>query len=229
MAWTLSVLALVLSLAVGDDQVRSSRIVTEESVLAVVTHKGGIAAGLAHDHLVTAGEPILDLDFDANSPTGISMELKIEASDLIVDDPESRRRWSPRLTELGILEEALGEIPEKQRKKIRQSMLGQRQLAADEFPTILARIVDVRTTDGTGSSFFTFGVNLALTVRGQTVTRSVSAGYTVAGDRVTIEAFGSFRFTDFGIKPYSAMLGAVKNQDEFHVYIFLILSNGEEP
>ncbi len=30
-------------------------------------------------------------------------------------------------------------------------------------------------------------------------------------------ALGTFDFTDFGIKPYSAFLGAVKNQDAFHV------------
>ena len=31
-------------------------------------------------------------------------------------------------------------------------------------------------------------------------------------DRVIVEAFGELQFTDFGIEPYSAMLGAVKTR-----------------
>jgi hypothetical protein len=45
--------------------------------------------------------------------------------------------------------------------------------------------------------------------------------YTSEGDALTIEGVGSARFTDFGIKPFSAFMGAVKNLDEFHLYLNL--------
>ena len=36
---------------------------------------------------------------------------------------------------------------------------------------------------------------------------------------VTAEIFGEFRFKEFGIEPYSTMLGAIRNDDRFHLYV----------
>jgi len=204
-------------------------IVVDDSIFAVITHKAGFAAGLAHDHLVSADPQAVSLQFDAAAPTRTTMEFVVAAEELTVDDPELRGRWSPRLMELEILEESLGELPEKDRGKIRKAMLGTKQLAAEKFPKIEARIIGVGAAAEPEGDFFEYQVNLALTVHGKTVTRSVSAGFSVSDGRVTIEAFGSFRFTDFEIKPYSALLGAVKNQDDFHVYARLSFATEAGP
>ena len=52
------------------------------------------------------------------------------------------------------------------------------------------------------------------------VERDVAADIAFDGDgALTIEAVGDFAFTEFGIKPFSAALGAVRNKDAFRVYV----------
>jgi hypothetical protein len=41
----------------------------------------------------------------------------------------------------------------------------------------------------------------------------------LTGEELTVEAVGDFAFTDFGIKPYSALFGALGNQDKFHMLV----------
>ena len=156
------------------------------------------------------------------------MDFSVYAEDLVVDDPDLRDLWYPRLKELGILDEPPGNLTEKDRRKIRGAMLGKRQLAAESHPTLRARIVLVQdSAPETGGSDFPYLVGLALTVRDTTVTETVKARFESRGGTIEIEAFGTFRFTDFGIKPYSAMLGAVKNQDEFHVFASITLRHSD--
>ena len=58
-------------------------------------------------------------------------------------------------------------------------------------------------------------------VRGKRAERPARVRYTYREGKLEVEALGEFFFTDFGIKPYSAMLGAVRNRDRFHVYLLL--------
>ena len=43
----------------------------------------------------------------------------------------------------------------------------------------------------------------------------------IDGDELSIEAVGEFTFEEFGIEPYSAFLGSVKNKNEFFIYLNL--------
>jgi hypothetical protein len=69
---------------------------------------------------------------------------------------------------------------------------------------------------------FPWSVTVALTVRGVRSEAPVRARMDVEGDQVRVEAYGAFRFTDFGIEPYRAFLGAVRNRDTFHLYLRLV-------
>jgi hypothetical protein len=89
---------------------------------------------------------------------------------------------------------------------------------------IRARIVEIRQENSqVGQTEPAWAVDLELEVHGQAVTRPLAARLTRDVDAVIVEALGTFRFSDFGIQPYSAMLGAVKNDDLFHVYVHLRL------
>jgi len=195
---------------------------TEDSILAVITHKAGFAAGLAHDHLVAAGTYDAKLAFESDSLSTTRFELRLRCEDLVVDDPALRRTWFPRLQEIGILEEPFGEVADADRVKIREAMLGRKQLDGEAHPVISATLLSVREAgDDSADDTFPLRVNLALEVHGQRVERELQARYTVEGDRLLVESFGAFLFSDFGIKPYSAFLGAVRNEDRFHVYVRL--------
>lgn len=201
-------------------------IAESESVFAVVTQKAGIAAGLAHDHLVVAEGAKVVLRFDPDRPLEARFELDVAASDLVVDDPDLRARWAPRLVELELLPDAGEDLSEKSRAKIARSMLGGSQLDAASHPRIAATIGGIRAkrTERAGA-VFDYEVDLTLEVRGKAVTRPAAARYSLDaasnGGELLIEALATFQFTDFGIEPYSAMLGAVKNADEFYVYLNL--------
>ena len=72
-----------------------------------------------------------------------------------------------------------------------------------------------------GGVAFPYAATLELEVRGKKVAKPVAARYQLADGTLTVEAVGAFRFTDFGIEPYSAFFGAVKNEDEFHAFVSL--------
>ena len=192
----------------------------EDSVLAVVTHKGGIAGGLAHEHLVVARQVEGELEFSPAAPLATRFRAVIAADELAVGDPEAQRLWYPRLAELGVVSEPFSELSSGDLAKIRKAMLGRDQLAAEAHPTIEVRLVDVAAAPGESGS--THRVRVALTVRGVTVERELAAWMAASGTGGhRLEALGTFDFTEFGIEPYSALLGAVKVTDTFHLYASL--------
>jgi hypothetical protein len=199
------------------------RILPEQSVFAVVTHKGGFAGGLAHDHFIAASKYTARLELTDTHPLATQFQISFLAGDLVVDGNKLRQRWYPRLEALGILDTPFGDLSDEDREKIRKTMLGDKQLDANAFPEISARIASIEEeTKVQGDIQLTHRVTLALSVHGQTVEKPVWVRRELGDGVLRVEAFGEFRFSDFGIKPYSAMLGAVKNKNEFHIYVFLV-------
>ena len=193
-------------------------VVPDESIVAIVTHKAGFASGLAHDHLIAASDYEARLKFDPASPTSTRFEFRAKAEALLADDPDLQKKWYPRLETLEILSEPFAKVSDKNRAKIHGSMLGKKQLDAERFPEIsgsISKVVDAEDPD------FPYLVTITLDVHGQRVQREIRGRYEQTENGVDLEAVGEFRFTDFGIKPFSAFLGAVKNRDNLHLYVRL--------
>ncbi len=197
------------------------QVVQDESLVAVVTRRAGPAARLAHDHLVHAERFETRLTFDRDHPTEAHFELELDVVDLVIDDPDARTRVQDRLVELTILDEPFQEISESQREDVREEMLDSGQLGAEEYPRIRLRTGRI---EDTGSGDHPFRIEVEVELRDETVTVEFSARIEDSGDdRIRIEAMGDTRFTDFGIEPYRAFLGAVQNRDEFHFYLDLVV------
>lgn len=198
-------------------------VVKDESVFAVVTHKGGLAARLAHNHLVQAGQYDVEFSMDADNPATAAFSLSFAVKDLLVDVPEAQEKWFPGIRRMGILDTPFAALSEADRKTIADHMLDKGQLDADQFPEIGVKLVSVREqSQRKGDTEFGWAATIALTVHGKTVERECPASLTHQDGRVTVEAVGAFKFTEFGIRPYSAFMGAVKNRDDFHVYAHLV-------
>ncbi|MEM1178245.1 MAG: YceI family protein [Acidobacteriota bacterium] len=210
------VLAATPTLAQGHGGASPWTLDPEASVFAVITHKDGVAAKLAHNHLVTAHDVTAELAFDPGAPEASSLRFETPVEALQIDEPSEQARWYPRIAELGLLDEEFSEIDAGKRDKIRGSMLGRKQLDARTHATLSGATGAIKK-DSEGL----YVVELELTIKGQPASRPISARYRVDGERLVIEGWGRFEFTDFGIKPYSAMLGAVKNANGFHVYLQL--------
>lgn len=214
--------ALVVLAAAGTATAAAYRIDPEGTVLAIVTHKTGIAASLAHDHLVVAGEYDATLELDPDDLTATRFEATVPVAALVVDRHDLHERWYPRLHDLGIQDAPFPDVSDKDRAKIRKSMLSERQLDAEAHPEIHAAVLRIaRRSERDDPAAMPFVVTLALEVRGVRVERDVDASCRVEGGRVEVEARGSFRFTEFGIEPFSALLGAIRNADAFDVYVHL--------
>lgn len=197
-------------------------VVEDASLFAIVTHKGGMFAGKAHNHLVVASGYRASLGLDADDFARSTFEMRFPTEGLVVDEAAANRRWYPRLEALGLLDEPFSEVSAKDREKIRASMLGKGQLDAASYPEIAARVVRIEAAESThGEQTFDHRAVLALTVHGKTVEKPVAVRLAAEEGRWLIEAVGSFAFTDFGIEPFSAFLGAVKNLDGFDVFVHL--------
>ncbi len=195
------------------------QVVEAESVFAVVTHKGGFAARLAHNHLITANGYESELVFDESDPSGTTFSFTAPVDELSVDAPEARSAWATRLEDLDI-EDDLGTPGADDRRDIRNAMLGEKQLDFANHPIVQVELLRVSEGEEDVSGVvFPFVAEIEFTVRGVAVRRLVPLRFELEGDVLNVEAVGRFTFEEFGIEPYSAALGAVKNKNEFDVYL----------
>ena len=194
--------------------------VTSESLFAVITHKGGVAKGMAHNHFIYASKNQATLFVDPDDLSQTRIQLSFPVADLVVDDAAVSARWFPTIVKLDILEESFAEVKEKSRGKIRKAMLGKKQLNAVKFGQIQAKLLQVQAKSmDFGGRTFTHELRIEVTILGQTVTYRIPGNLSLDGDLLKLEAVGLLKFSDFAMKPYSAMMGAVSNLNEFHLYV----------
>jgi hypothetical protein len=192
--------------------------------VAVLTHKAGVGARLAHDHLVLAPLAGVALDFDPERPEATRVALAVRADALEIDAPAARERWGRRLAELGALAgEGLKPVPEGDRKKVREAMLAPGQLDAAGFPEIRAELVALERRGGAEGARVALGwtARVRLTLRGRTIEKELAARWEVVDGELVAEALGEARFSELGIEPYSTLLGAIRNDDLFHLFVAL--------
>ena len=224
---------IMFSLVVGFTSAASAatqnyNIALSESVFAVVTHKAGVGSALAHDHFIYPSQYKSDISVDPAHPEQARFRMQFPVTALVVDDPQAKTRWFPEIKAAGILDHPFPEVSEKDRAKIREHMLDEGQLDAQRFPEISAELKSItEKKSDTGGKGLGYEVSVALTAHGKTVERPFLVNIEQTGDTARVKGFGSFKFTDFGIKPFSAFLGAVRNQDLFHVFVDMKAKGGK--
>lgn len=211
------------------------------STFAVLTHKAGIAAGLAHDHLIVAGAPKVLLDFDPARPEATKFTFVVAVDALEVDAPAARAALQGRLRELGLQKDELPAVPDSDRRKVRAAMLGESQLDGSKFPEIRAEVLGLERSAAAKASTASAAASavsaaaaasataesgwtlvLRLTIRGQTLERRLAATWSETDGTLAAETYSELHFKDFGIEPYSTMLGAIRNDDRFHLYVSVV-------
>ncbi len=190
------------------------------SVFAVLTHKAGIGAGLAHDHLIVATKPVVALGFDPQAPEATTFTFTVAVEDLDIDAPAPRAAWKDRFKELGIHSGDLPPVADSDRRKVRAAMLGPSQLDSAKFREIRAEVLALARGEGKEAQGWI--VPVRLTIHGQTVERRWPAIWSVTDGVLSAEIVGELRFEEFGIEPYSTMLGAIRNDDRFHLFVSVV-------
>lgn len=181
----------------------------DHSELVVKVWKTGAAASLAHDHVVRATrfEGAASLD-DSGKPESLSLELKVDVDSLVADEPVVRERYHLPNTPLSPAD----------MRTVKENMLSEGQLDAARFPSIGFTLKKVYREDSGALT----GLG-TLTLHG--VSKEISFPITLkSGDR-QMEGSASVRLktSTFGIKPYSAALGLIRNKDDVELVVHLVL------
>lgn len=197
------------------------------SVFAVVISKGGVAASLAHNHFVRASEYQLVVSPGSSPVTPQEVRLRFATKALVVDDPSVIAAAGARLKQLGIAHAEFTKLSDSDRASIGKNMLADDQLAADKFPVIEVVASDFRQQAGKiGNESSNTVADFVFNIRGKSVKKTIplavsqatAAGPAGPHSPIIIEGLVSARFEEFGFKAYSGLLGAVRNNEEFHFY-----------
>lgn len=192
---------------VGAAHAETYRIIPGESALHARLYKDGVASGFAHDHVIVAEAVEGEVDFDPAAPGTFAVDVRVDTRKLEPDPPAQRKIYG--------LE---GELDADDRKTIKEHMREEDQLHVAKYPQITFRSSRV-TASAKAGDYVVVGL---LTIRG--VTREVSVAVQVEADASGFRGRGKLRIkhTQFGFEPYSAMLGAVKNQDRIDLVLELV-------
>jgi hypothetical protein len=164
---------------------------------------------LAHDHVVRAsrfsGTATLD---DSGKPESLRLSLQVDVAGLVPDEPLVRQRHHLPHTPL-----SAGDL-----QQVRAHMLGPAQLDAARFPTITFSSAGL-SRDERGA----LQCRGTLTLHG--VARELRFPVTVKPGAGQVEGDATVRLKtgDFGISPYSAALGLIRNRDEVELVLHLVL------
>jgi hypothetical protein len=188
---------------------------------AVILHRGGAASWLSHNHLIVADAQSASSEglINLNAIETSSLKMTVNPQKLIVDDPNLHSLWIKRLRELAILDEDFKTLDDDDRNTVRTEMLSDEQLDSSKYTVITGEVLDIKKQDGRqGSENFNYQATLRFTVHGMTKEIPVKANITKVGSDLKVEAVGSADLNDFGIKPISIMLGAIKVLPSFDLY-----------
>jgi len=172
------------------------------SEVRIHVFRGGRAARLGHDHVLSAPEFSGYVHFPANAPAQGGFDLQFRLDRLRLDDPALRARLGGAYA---------AQLDEADIASTREHMLGEENLQAARYPYV--RLHGLRLVGDAPRFAALMQVELHGVRREAWLPVSVDesgAGWQVAGAFV-------LRQSDFGVKPYSILGGALAVQDELVV------------
>ncbi|MEB3298223.1 MAG: YceI family protein [Candidatus Sericytochromatia bacterium] len=178
-----------------------------ESELLVRVWRDGLAGALAHDHVIEA----LDFRGEVAVPrvpgeTG-QVVFEVDARSLRPDRPELRRKAG-----------LPGTLSDSDRQTVLKHMQDSGQLDVARYPRI--RFVSSRVVPLGGG---TWDVEGMLGLHG--TERPIRTVMQVIGEGGRLRAKGNFRIntSSFGIRPYEALGGLLRNKDQIEIQLDLVL------
>lgn len=178
----------------------------KKSLLVVQVFKDGAAAAFAHDHTVHATEITGEITADAAAPEAAKVSVTVQTKSLVCDDPQVRKQFGLDPT-----------VPEKDRISVTDSMKGEDQLHVSKYPTISFTSTGVeKSADGKLTLVGDF------TLHGVTKKLKLPIQVKITDNGIVGDGKVRFKSSDWGMKPYSSFLGAVKNKDELVLNVHLV-------
>ena len=182
------------------------RVEPSQSSLVAEIFREGTASVFAHDHVVEATSFSGRITYEPAVPEASSISVQVNAATLKVDSPETRRQFHSR-----------GEPTTADVSDIERNMKGEGQLHVAKFPLIT--FVSTRINSERDGQYWVTG---HLTIRGVTKTVRFPANVVMEGHTLRATATLEFTQSAFGYRPYSALLGTIKNKDTVVLHIHLV-------
>jgi YceI-like domain len=173
----------------------------QDSEVSILVYRGGTLSRFGHNHVMTSkalsGRVWVHPEFARSG-----FELSFAVADLIVDDPQARRAAGSDFPP---------EVPPADRDGTRANMLRAESLDAEHYPTIMLQAAKVSGTLAAPQ------VIARIRIKDASRDVQVPTRLSVEGSRLTATGEFDILQTDFGIKPFSAALGALQVQDRLRI------------
>ncbi len=179
----------------------------QSSVVRIYAFRGGRAAKLAHNHILTAPTFTGFFYLPPSGASGARFDLEFRLDQLEIDDPVLRSTLGSAFASKLSAADVEGS---------RKHMLGEENLQADKFPFVRIHSLEI-SGDGTK-----FAAKVQVEMHGQK--REMWIPLSVEGLPEKISVTGSFvlRQTDFGAQPYTVLNGLISVQDEVVIEFKLV-------
>ena len=177
-----------------------------ESLLTILVYKGGALAGAGHNHVIASHELSGNI-YLGTDVLQTTFELHVPVTTLTVDENELRAGEHSS--------EFPPDVPDSAKAGTRHNMLGEALLDGERHPQIVLRALRLRAAqpDVTG----TLLAQVQASVRDELHEFEVPVRYEQAAGTIVVSGETTLKQSELGLKPFSAMLGALVVQDEMRV------------
>lgn len=190
-------------------QARAYTIDAHASSVQVQVERAGVFALLAHNHVFVAEGFAGRITVDPADLSRSSLQLTIPLASLQVDPQDARDA-------LGLA----GKLDDSDRAEIREHMMAPHQLDLAHYPRVTATLASV---SGTPPDLV---VGLRVRIKETEKVLRVPVHLELSGSELRVQGEAEFLQSDFGIKPYSTLLGAISVKDRVRVR-FRIVARAE--
>ena len=163
------------------------------------------ASGMSHDHVMRASGWTGTATWDPARPENCKIDISVPVDKLVVDPAKLRAAVGYDST-----------LSDGQRGDVRKNMLSKDQLNSSKYSEISFSATSCKVVSGSKVD-----VSGKLTIKG--TSKPITIRMTLDADAQSYSAKGGFKIkgSDYGLEPFSAMMGALKNQDELRFTVRL--------
>lgn len=179
----------------------------DASRIRIYAFRGGAAAFAGHNHVIGAAGYGGFVYLPGGKVSGARVDLQFPLAQLLVDDPDARRQTG------GAFE---GTLDAAAIAGTRAHMLSADNLDAAHFPELRIHSLSI------AGDWPRAVATVAVTLHGQTQQLRVPLQATLDRDRLQVSGALALRQSDFGVRPYSALGGLLKVQDDVAIDFTLV-------
>jgi hypothetical protein len=182
-----------------------------ESLLSIRVYKAGTLAAAGHNHLI-ASHGLAGTFYLPAEPLATSFEVRFAVDTLTVDESSLRAALHSG--------EFPPQVPESAREGTRRNMLSAALLDGANHPQIVLRTVTLEAQAPPVPG--TVLAHVAVRVREAEHEITLPVRWQRTHDTLTVDAETTLRQSELGLRPFSALLGALQVQDEMQVSLHLV-------